>query len=100
MLVEETNPLRDAGLCTAILNDFGLPQYSYATILVILTELIGELHIWILLNLRDFVTGSRGHHPEPTIQIHQCHWPYSWPHAIEGRQCHKLSLLKVIQYGP
>jgi hypothetical protein len=96
MIVEETNPLGDAGLCILISNDFGFPQYSYATIFVILTELISKLHIWILLDLRDFVTGRRGHHPEPTVQIYQCHWPYSWPRPIEGGQGNKLSFLKLI----
>jgi hypothetical protein len=100
MIAKETNPLRDAGFCIDILNDSGFPQYSYATILVIFTELIGELHIWILLDLRDFVAGSRGHHPEPTIQMYQCHRPYSWSHPIEGGQRNKLSFLKLIQYPP
>ena len=100
MIVEETKPFCDAGFCLPIFDDFGFSQYSYTTVLVILTELIGKLYICILLNLYDFVAGSGGNHPEPMVQIYQCHWPYSWSHPIEGGQCHKLSFLKLTQYPP
>ena len=49
MVVKETNPFCDAGFCLVVFNHSGFSQYSYATVLVILIELTGELHIWILL---------------------------------------------------